>query len=280
MRPSERPGRVSLGCAVGSPADLLGGHHPLALGLGAAAGLACGLLNTMASSGSAVSLPILMMIGLDPVTANATNRVPVLVAAISATTSFQRGGHVAWDVFWRLGPPVTAGAVVGAILAEALSGRYVALVITAAVLATLVLLFTKIKQALEAAQAHPPRFGAREAAIFFGIGVWLGFIVLDGATYLLLALVLAVGLPLVKANALKNAALVPTTVVAMAVFALKGNVDWGVGAAMALGSVAGGLVGAAWATSPAGRRWVFRLLVAVIVVELGHLSLHYVFRTT
>jgi hypothetical protein len=34
--------------------------------------------------------------------------------------------------------------------------------------------------------------------LFFGIGVWLGFIVLDGATYLLLVLTLAVGLSLCR----------------------------------------------------------------------------------
>jgi len=111
------------------------GHDVVALTLGAAAGLACGFLNTMASSGSAVSLPVLMMIGLDPVTANATNRVPVLVGAISATTSFYRGGHLAWEIAWRVGLPVTAGALIGAALAEVVPGRYLAIVITAAVFA-------------------------------------------------------------------------------------------------------------------------------------------------
>jgi uncharacterized protein len=43
-----------------------------------AAGLVCGFLNTAASSASAVSLRILMMIGLDPISADTTNRVPVL----------------------------------------------------------------------------------------------------------------------------------------------------------------------------------------------------------
>src|SRR5712692_42816 len=105
----------------------LAGHDLLALILGTAAGLACGFLNTMASSGSAVSLPILMMIGLDPLTANASNRVPVLVGAMSATLSFQRGGHLSWDLFWRIGLPVTAGAIIGAFLAEVLPGRDLAL---------------------------------------------------------------------------------------------------------------------------------------------------------
>jgi hypothetical protein len=43
------------------------------------AGLLCGFLNTVASSGSAVSLPILLWVGLHAVDANATNRVPVLI---------------------------------------------------------------------------------------------------------------------------------------------------------------------------------------------------------
>src|ERR1700677_4877112 len=56
--------------------------------LGFGAGLACGFLNTAASAGSAVSLPILMMIGLDPVSANATNRIPVLIGAGSDQATF------------------------------------------------------------------------------------------------------------------------------------------------------------------------------------------------
>ena len=115
--------------------------------------------------------------------------------------------------------------------------------------------------------------------MFAGIGVWLGFIVLDGATYLLLALTLAVGLPLIHANAVKNATLVPTTVIAMIVFALKGNVDWTLGAIMGIGSVAGGILGARLATSTQARRWIFLLLVFVISAELVHLVLHYVFKT-
>jgi uncharacterized protein len=255
------------------------GHDLTALALGLGAGLACGLLNTMASSGSAVSLPMLMMVGLDPVTANATNRVPVLIAATSASVSFQRGGHLAWGMFWRVALPVTAGAILGAIFAELIPGRDVALAITAAVLVAFILLFTKLKQAIEHAEARPVRFGVREALIFSGIGIWLGFIVLDGATYMLMALVMAVGLPLVKANALKSAALVPSAVVAMAVFAYKGNVDWTIAGVMAVGSIFGGVIGARWATSISGRKWVFRLLVIVIAAELVHLLVHYVLKT-
>jgi uncharacterized membrane protein YfcA len=203
-------------------------------------GLACGFLNTAASSGSAVSLPILMAIGLDPVTANATNRLPVLIGAMSATGSFHRKRAIPWHDALVVAVPVTAGAGVGAVLAEVIPARDLALVITAAVLVAMLLLFTKLKSAIANAEVRDARLGAREIAIFTFIGLWLGFIVLDGATYLLLALTLAVGLPLVQANAVKTFALVPTSLLALVIFAAKGHVDWEVGAVMAVTAIAGG----------------------------------------
>jgi uncharacterized membrane protein YfcA len=264
------------GSAMFSSASML---DPWMLALAAVAGLACGFLNTVASSGSAVSLPILMMMGLDPITANATNRLPVLIGAISATGSFQRQRAIPWRLALQVSIPVTVGAAIGAGFAEVLPGRDMGLMITAAVLVALVLLFTKLKQAIESVQSRPLRFGTREWLWFLLIGTWLGFIVLDGATYLLLALVLAVGTPLLGANAIKSVALVPTSLVAVAMFAIKGNLDWTLGMAMAAGSIAGGLLGVRLAVSENARRWVFRLLAVVILGEVAHLGMHYFAQT-
>jgi uncharacterized membrane protein YfcA len=123
----------------------------LLLGLGA--GLACGFLNTAASSGSAVSLPILLMIGLDPVSANATNRIPVLIGAVAATASFHKRKALLWGLAVKVSLPVAIGAPAGAGLAEILPGRDLALIITAAILVALALLFTKLKQA----NPRPPK---------------------------------------------------------------------------------------------------------------------------
>ncbi len=255
------------------------GYDVWTLILGLGAGLACGFLNTAASSGSAVSLPILMLVGLDPVSANATNRIPVLIGGISASLSFHAKKALPRTLAAKVGLPATMGALVGAGLAEVLPSRDLGLLITAAVLMALVLLFSKLKQAIEQASADTQRYGWREAAIFFGIGVWLGFIVLDGATYMLLALTLAVGLSLTPANAVKSAVLVPTTLVAMIVFSYEGSVEWTIGAIMGVGSVVGAYLGARLATAPAAKKYVFHLLVLVISAELVNLSWHYFFHT-
>jgi uncharacterized membrane protein YfcA len=255
------------------------GYDLLALGLALVAGLACGFLNTAASSGTAVSLPILMMIGLDPVTANATNRIPVLIGAVSATSSFHVRKLIPWGLAIRVSLPVTVGALIGAAMAEVIPGRDLGLIITGAVLMALLLLFTKLKQAIETAPVREVRYGNKEILVFLLIGVWLGFIVLDGATYLLLALTLGVSLPLVQSNAVKSAALIPTSLIAIIVFAMKGNLDWTLGLITGAGSIVGALLGAKLASHETARKWVFRLLVVVILGELAHLAMHYIFKT-
>jgi uncharacterized membrane protein YfcA len=83
--------------------------------------ITCGFLNTAASAGSAVSLPILMMIGLDPVSSNATNRIPVLIGALSATARFHQRKALPWEVALKVSLPVMMGRLIGAGLAEARS---------------------------------------------------------------------------------------------------------------------------------------------------------------
>jgi hypothetical protein len=255
------------------------GHEFWALAIGLGAGVACGFLNAVAAAGTAVSLPILMFIGLDPVSANATNRIPVLLGALSACRSFNAKKVIPWPLAIRIGIPTTLGSIVGAVVAQIVPGRDLGLLITAAVLLALVLLFTKLKSAIERAGAVTVRLGPRELAILFGIGVWLGFIVLDGATFMLLVLTLVVGLELVAANSIKSVMLASTTVVAMAVFSWHGSIDWLEGGVMGVGSMIGAHFGVRLATSQNAKKHVFRLLIVVLSAEFLQLVWHYVFKT-
>jgi uncharacterized membrane protein YfcA len=148
------------------------------------------------------------------------------------------------------------------------------------VLVALLLLLTKVKAALELECDDSRVFGWRQRLIFFGIDAWLGFIVLDGATYLLLlALTLSAGLNLLHANAVKSAVLVPVTLVAIIVFAVHGDIDWVLGAIIGVGSIAGRLLEAKLVFSPKAKRYIFMLLFVVILSELIHLNSHYLFQT-
>jgi uncharacterized membrane protein YfcA len=238
-------------------------------------GGACGLLNTLASSGSAVSLPVLVMLGLPEGVANATNRLPVLIGSVMATFSFARLGQMDWTAAAKLVPAAAVGSVLGAILAEHTPNRDMGLLITGAVMVALLMLFTKIKQALSHVATGPPQISIKAIVLVFLVGVWLGFLVLDGATYLLLVLILICNYALPHANGLKVLIIAVTALVPLLMFGGAGEVAWAEGGVLAVGSVAGGHAGVHLSNHAEAKRWAFRLLVAVIALELVHLCWHY-----
>jgi hypothetical protein len=239
------------------------------------AGGFCGFLNTLASSGSAVSLPILVMLGLPEGAANATNRLPVLVGSLMAGGSFARSGQVDWSAAAKLVPSAAAGSVAGVLLAEAVSNREMGLLITGAVLLALLMLFTKVKDALALELEGAPVITPVAVGLMFLVGAWLGFIVLDGATYLLLVLMLVCRYPLPLANALKVLIIAVTTLIPIAFFWDRGDIRLVEGIVLAAGSVAGGHLGAVFSNRLSARTWAFRMLVVVILLELVHLAWHY-----
>ena len=238
-------------------------------------GAACGFLNTLASSGSAVSLPVLMLVGLPEGVANATNRLPVLIGAVMATFTFHRKGLLDWSAAAKLAPPAMLGAIAGVILAEYMPNRDMGLLITGAMMLALLMLFTKIKKALEQQLERKPQVDFQAMALMFGVGFWLGLIVLDGATYLLLVLMLICAYSLPYANALKALLLALTTLIAIALFWSKGEIRLVEGVALSVGSLMGGYFGAKLSSHIHARQWAFRMLVIVISLELVHLGWHY-----
>ncbi len=250
---------------------------PIELVIAAFGGFLCGFLNTVASSGSAVTLPLLVFMGLTPIVANATNRVPVAIAALFATITFLRAKVIDWKIAIKILIPTLLGSTVGAEFVDILPQENIKLLISVAVLLAFLLLFSGLKKFLQKEFEEAARFRFIEYIILFFVGFWLGLIVLDGATYLLLALIIFVRLPLVKANAYKNLVLFTTSAIALSVFARNGEVNWEIGGVMALGAVLGGLIGARFALNPIAKVWTFRLLVTVIFLELVHIGMQYLF---
>jgi uncharacterized membrane protein YfcA len=239
------------------------------------AGASCGFLNTLASSGSAVSLPILVMLGMPEGAANATNRLPVIVGSAVAALTFWRKGMIDWTAALKLTVPAMAGAIIGTLCAERMPNKEMGYLITAAVLLALILLFTKTKHALSRETAGPATVTPLAIALMFFVGIWLGLIVLDGATYLLLVLILICSFALPQANALKSLILMMTTLVAIVMFWSSDEVKVAEGIVLSAGAVFGGYFGAKLSHHVKSRKWAFNLLVLVMSLELLHLGWYY-----
>lgn len=235
------------------------------------AGLGLGFANALASSGSALSLPILLGLGLQAELANGTNRVAVLVGALAAVTSFARARLIRWPIVLPLMIASAVGALIGVWISEILSPARMHLAIVAAECVALVLLVIRPSRWVNATGDNP-RVGPVQLILVFIIGIWTGFIVLDGGTYLLLLLVFSVGFSVLGANAAKSAIMATIAAVTLPVLAFGRHIEWGAAGVMSVGALAGGLLAARVAMVPGAAQWVYRLIVAILIGELAHLA--------
>jgi len=233
------------------------------------AGAVGGFLNTAASSGSAVTLPALIALGMHPMLANTTNHVPVLIGFAVAIWKFHRAGEMPWREGTKFTLVMVAGAMIGAVGAAAIDDYNTSLVVTAAVIMALVVLCVNPARWLHADHTHLPRkSGALVMFLMFLVGVWTGLVVLDSGTYTLAVLVLAAHYSIRQANAIKALTIGTSVAVSVLIFGWHGQIEWAWAVPLSIGSVVGSLAGVRVALSPHAAKWVFRLIVAVLAFEI------------
>lgn len=229
------------------------------------AGFVAGVVNTIAGGGSFLTLPALMFLcGLDPKLANGTNRVAILLSSASASATFHRHGHIDRRLVFRLTVPTLLGVPAGALLAIYLPSGTFRPIFGAIFLAMAALLAYKPKLLLNVEDRPPPQSRAAEISMFFGIGVYIGFIQAGMGILLLLGMGLFHARDLVAANAVKNVIGLLVTVTALCLFAFFGQVAWVPGLIMAMGNLFGGFAGARLAITR-GSRFIFAFLIIVMI---------------
>ena len=80
-------------------------------------GIFSSIINIVAGGGSFLNLPLLMLFGLSPGVANATNRVGVLAGLVTGSYKFYRSGQLKVSDLWLYCLPAALGGIVGAQLA-------------------------------------------------------------------------------------------------------------------------------------------------------------------
>jgi hypothetical protein len=236
------------------------------------AGAVGGFLNTAASSGSAVTLPALIALGMHPMLANTTNRVPVLIGFAVAIWKFHRAGEMPWREGAKFTLVMVAGAVIGAVTAATIDDYKTSWVVTAAVIMALAVLCVNPARWLNADHTHLPHAaGPLVISLMFLVGIWTGLLVLDSGTYTLAVLVLAAHYSIRQANAIKALAIGTSVAVSLLIFGWRGQVEWAWAIPLSVGSMLGSLAGVRVALSPHAAKWVFRLLVVVLAFEIIHL---------
>jgi uncharacterized membrane protein YfcA len=232
----------------------------------ALAGLVAGVLNTLAGGASALVLPVLLGLGLDPHTANASNRVAVLAQTAVAVSVYRRAG-APWAPRVEDAAPAVLGGLAGAALSLAVSAEGLRTWMSLALLGVVPALLWPPAPGAGRAWAPAWRWAAMAA-----VGVWGGFLQVGAGFLLVAALTGPCGRSLREANAVKVALVGLFTVPALLTFIGAGVIAWGPAGAVALGAAAGGGLGA----QLAGRlpeRALRGVVVAAVVVCAAALGL-------
>ncbi len=235
-----------------------------------AAGTLGGILSTVVSLASLVSYPVLLALGVPPLSANMTNTVSLVLTGAGSVAGSRPELAGQGRRVLRLGALTALGGAAGAaVLLVTPASTFTVVVPWLIGLASLVLLVQpKIKQLAPAAD-EKPRLVYLVALVV--VAMYVGYFGAAAGVMLLVVLGTMINESLVKVNAVKNAVSGMANAMAAACFALFGDVRWTFVAPLAAGFLIGGWIGPKIARRvPAGPFRVFVSLCGIgLAVKFG-----------
>ena len=234
------------------------------------AGVFTGIINTLAGSGSLITLPIFILIcGLPAPVANGTNRIGVLVQGLVGIRGFWKHGQLPLQgVGWLLVPTII-GASLGAWVAVDLNEQAMNTAIGILMVFMLVVMLINPKRWIRESDPNPKRNRhPLTLLVFLGIGFYGGFIQAGVGIFLLAGLVLMAKLDLGKANGVKLLLVFVFNLPALAIFLYENQVHFVFGAMMAVFQAIGAYIGVRFvAKVPNANVWIHRLLILIVTLS-------------
>ncbi|MGL4173314.1 MAG: sulfite exporter TauE/SafE family protein [Actinomycetota bacterium] len=258
-------------------------------------GLLAGGINAVVGSGSLLTFPSLVAIGIPPITANMSNTIGLILGGVSGTWGYRRElKGQAPQIRWLL-PAAVIGSACGAGLLLVLPSSFFDAAVPILIAGAVLLVIISPRLTSRARRTHiadevpfpahrriprrrPKHFPRRHSHVFSLYGLLTGTAVYGGyfgaafGVLLIATLDLSLSDTLQRINALKN--LLATTINGVAsivfVFVASDRVHWTIVALLAVGTFIGGLLGARLGRLLPAR--AFRgLIVAVGVVAVVRL---------
>ena len=227
----------------------------------AAVSFFAGFVDAIAGGGGLLTVPALMLAGLTPAQAIATNKVQGVFGAASATYTFGRKGMIEWRSAWRYALISFASGVAGALCVRFLPRTVLEVLIP--VLLIVIAVYFALSPRIKDADAH-----ARMTALAFGltapvaIGFYDGIFGPGAGSFYMLAFVTLLGYGVVRATAHTKLLNFASNLGSLLLYAATGAVVWPVGLVMAGTALLGAQIGSRLAMR-LGSRIIRPLLVAV-----------------
>jgi len=244
------------------------------VGLAAVAG---GLVNALAGGGTLITFPMLTAVGIPPVAANVTNTVALCPGYLGATFAQLKDLRGQGRRLWLLMPVGVLGGIAGGILLLNTSDHTFRKLVPYLILLAVGLLFFqdrlrnwvmgRVKETgaktVHEAWSIVPVIPAAVYGGYFGAGV---------SVMVLAVLGLVLDDSLTRLNALKQAISFSINIAAAVFFLFSGQVVWPAALVMAIGALAGGVLGG----RRAGKIKPITLRRVVVVIGLVVASIYFV----
>lgn len=256
------------------PVDLLpDGLTPGVLLLVLLAAFTAGWVDAVVGGGGLVQLPALLLVpGLSPVQALATNKLASIFGTTTSAVTYHRRVRPDLRTALPMAAVALASSFVGASVAAALPAGVFKPVIVVALVA--IAAFTVLRPSLgevTALRHSGRRHHGVAAAVGAGIGFYDGILGPGTGSFLVFAMVSMLGYDFLNASAKAKIVNVATNLGALIFFVPYGAVLWGLGLVLGAANMLGGYLGSRTATARGSRfiRVVFLVVVTALIGRLG-----------
>jgi uncharacterized membrane protein YfcA len=236
-----------------------------------AGGFAAGLINVIAGNGYAITLPLLMWVGLDANTANATNRVGAIFQTVSAMGSLPKSKRVKYlfKESYFIIPPIVIGAIAGSLLAVDIPEDLMRVSIGILMIVLLATMLLNPKKWLIQTDGSKQKKTVGIWLSFLILGLYGGFIQMGFGIFFLSVAVLQAKYALRDGNIMKLFIALIMTIPSFLIFAASGSIEWTYGGALAIGTALGARFGARKVMQHPRINAIIRyVLIAVILVAI------------
>ena len=235
-------------------------------------GIISGFLNVMAGGGSAISLPLLIFLGLDSPLANGTNRLAIFIQTIASILSFKQEKYFEFKTSLKLAAFALPGAIAGAILAVKIDSVLFQRVLALFILGILLTVIIPRPKNTTTTQTVKPAHGWLIYPTMMVIGfiggfhqVGIGFLMIGALSHIL-------KMDLVRINMHKASVFFIYTIPALIIFAWTDNINWKLGIALAVGNAIGGWWSAKIAVRKGEKTIRIFLAVAMLIMAVKLLN--------
>lgn len=223
-------------------------------------GLLAGFVDAIAGGGGLIALPVLLSVGIPPVTAFGTNKLQSVVGTAIAAFTYWRKGFVSLQLLAIAIPLTFVGSFLGALAVKSIDTTVLQYAVPVALIAVALYFAFAPKLTDEDSQAR------LSTAIFvpvmgFAIGFYDGILGPGTGSFLTLGFVTLFGLGVTRAAGHTKVLNLTSNIGALALFIPSGNVVLPVAVAMIIGQIVGGYLGAL-----TGIRFGAKLIRPLVVV--------------